>query len=202
MTGGLEELLDFCTWLKSLPFKWKIVIAGNHDLTLDSSYKSGGRRAESDSESVRSAFEAACSTDHGIIYLQDELFDIHGIRIFGTPWQPEFGDWAFGLPRGAALAEKWQAIPEGVDILLVHGPPLGRGDLAMPGKKRTGCANLLDEVQNRIRPRYCVFGHIHEGAGVTSDGTTHFINACSLNENYEAIHPPFVFDLPVSSQTS
>merc|ERR1712014_436512 len=104
-------------------------------------------------------------------------------------------EWAFNLPRGPELAAKWRAVPAGIDILLVHGPPLGRGDECLPLLNRTGCADLLAEVQGRIQPAFCVYGHVHEGAGVTFDGVTHFLNACSLNEKYECVHAPFVFDL-------
>lgn len=44
--------------------------------------------------------------------------------------QPWFYGWGFNLPRGQALLEKWNLIPEGVDILITHGPPLGKSQLA------------------------------------------------------------------------
>ena len=34
------------------------------------------------------------------IYLQDSSVEIYGLKIYGTPWQPEFCGWAFNLPRG------------------------------------------------------------------------------------------------------
>jgi len=40
--------------------------------------------------------------------------------------QPEFHGWAFNLPTGAALREKWNLIPDGIDVLITHGPPTGR----------------------------------------------------------------------------
>ncbi len=39
-----------------------------------------------------------------------------------TPW---FNGWGFNLPRGQSLLDKWNLIPEGIDILMTHGPPLG-----------------------------------------------------------------------------
>ena len=33
--GGIKEVKDFRDWFGSLPYKYKIVIAGNHDLSLD-----------------------------------------------------------------------------------------------------------------------------------------------------------------------
>merc|ERR1712039_229254 len=94
-----------------------------------------------------------CSGDD-IVYLEDEEYCVHGIRIYGSPWLPEFGYWAFNLPRGQPLADRWKAIPRGVDILLVHGPALGRGDRCVPSLKRTGCADLLAEIQGRIKPEF------------------------------------------------
>ena len=43
--------------------------------------------------------------------------------------QPEFCNWAFNLDRGEKCLEKWDLIPEGIDILITHGPPIGHGDL-------------------------------------------------------------------------
>ena len=40
--------------------------------------------------------------------------------------QPEFGNWAFNLYRGKDLLDKWNQIPEGIDILMTHGPPIGK----------------------------------------------------------------------------
>ena len=34
------------------------------------------------------------------IYLQDSSISLYGLKIYGTPWQPEFCGWAFNLPRG------------------------------------------------------------------------------------------------------
>lgn len=76
--------------------------------------------------------------------------------------QPEFCDWAFNLPRGDSCQAKWDLIPDKVDILLTHGPPLGHGDL-LQGGGRSGCVNLLYTIQQRVKPKYHVFGHIHEG---------------------------------------
>ena len=80
----------------------------------------------------------------------------------GTPWQPEFGGWAFNLKRGQACLNKWNLIPEDTDVLITHTPPLGFGDLTSTGV-RAGCVDLLHCVQQRIKPKYHVYGHIHEG---------------------------------------
>jgi len=62
-------------------------------------------------------------------------------------------------------------IPNDTEILVTHGPPLGHGDL-FSGGPRAGCKDLYDAIENRIKPLYHIFGHIHEGYGVTTNGTT------------------------------
>lgn len=76
--------------------------------------------------------------------------------------QPEFCNWAFNVPRGKPCLEKWDAIPEDTDILITHTPPVGHGDLCCTGV-RAGCVELLNTVQTRVKPKYHLFGHIHEG---------------------------------------
>lgn len=76
--------------------------------------------------------------------------------------QPVYGGWAFNVPRGQSCLDKWNQIPDEVDILVTHSPPLGHGDYCNSGV-RAGCAELLSTVQNRVKPKYHVFGHVHEG---------------------------------------
>ena len=126
--------------------------------------------------------------------LQDELIEVMGLKIYGTPWQPAFFNWAFNLSRGEACARAWAKIPAGIDILISHGPALGYGDLCKGGN-RAGCVNLLHEIQYRIKPRFHVFGHIHEAAGLYSNGITTFVNASSCNFSYQAVQSPISFSL-------
>ena len=59
----------------------------------------------------------------GVHYLEDSGVEIAGTRWWGSPWQPEFNSWAFNLPRGEPLSEKWALIPDDVDVLVTHSPP-------------------------------------------------------------------------------
>jgi len=196
--GDLGQLRCFGSWLGSLPYRRKLVVAGNHDVTLHEEYylATGKRRfhaqAPLDPALARAAFLEACGDS--VTFLEDEAAVVEGVRVYGSPWQPEFADWAFGLPRGPALAHKWAAIPDDTDVLLTHGPPLGRGDLCSGGN-RAGCADLLSRVQGQVRPRFSVFGHIHEGHGVTFDGVTHFVNAASSSLANRCENVPLVFDV-------
>ncbi|CAG0908792.1 unnamed protein product [Cyprideis torosa] len=73
---------------------------------------------------------------------------------------------------------------------------MGHGDLASSGV-RAGCVELLASVQQRIKPLYHVFGHIHEGAGVTTDGQVIYANAATCDVHYRPTNPPVCFDVPL-----
>eukprot|EP00930_Biecheleria_cincta_P084921 TRINITY_DN74341_c0_g1_i1.p1 TRINITY_DN74341_c0_g1~~TRINITY_DN74341_c0_g1_i1.p1 ORF type:complete len:317 (+),score=38.87 TRINITY_DN74341_c0_g1_i1:26-976(+) len=196
--GKRAEVESFVSFLDAQPHATKIVIAGNHDITLHAQFYDAcdrsrfGHASKEDCEELRALLEAHCT------YLEDKLVESHGLKIYGSPWQPEFCDWAFNLPRGDPIRRVWQKIPEGIDILVTHGPPLGHGDLCSGGN-RAGCADLLHEVQSRVRPRYHVFGHVHEGYGATSDGQTTFINASTCTFQYKPTNPAVVVDVSLRS---
>ena len=120
--------------------------------------------------------------------------------MYGSPYSPEFYNWAFNLDRGESIRKCWDKIPskegdDGIDILVVHGPPLGRGDETTENG-RAGCYDLLTTIQDKAKPRICVFGHIHEGYGTSYDGTTLYVNASSLDVDYQPVNRPIVIDIP------
>lgn len=86
-----------------------------------------------------------------ITYLQGSAVEIEGLKIYGSPWQPEFQGWAFNLPRGPRLREKWRLIPEGLDILVTHGPLAHRADGAEgPSRGPRREASLFREAPGRL----------------------------------------------------
>ena len=199
MTGRPKEVASFVAWLKRQPHRRKIVIAGNHDLTLDlASYPQTHSRFGHPEQFDAAACIRMLAEAEGVDYLCDSSVTVDGITVYGSPWQPAFGDWAFNLPRGEPCRERWRQIPTGADVVMTHGPALGHGDLCSSGL-RAGCIDLLHELQTRVRPRYHVAGHIHEGFGVTTDGTTTYMNASTCTQRYKADNPPLVFDVPLKS---
>lgn len=100
---------NFRIWLKELQDReiGIVGIAGNHDFIF-----------EKYPEHV---------PDLQWIYLQDNYTSLRGLKIWGTPWQPYFGGWAFNLHE-EQLSEKWDLIPQDTDIIIVHGPPYKHGD--------------------------------------------------------------------------
>lgn len=187
LKGTREEVRAFDLWLGSLPHRHKLVVAGNHDWLFERS-----------PEEARQLLTQAR-------YLQDSGASVEGVRFWGSPWQPWFLDWAFNLQRGAPLREKWDLIPEGVDVLVTHGPPHGVRDTVaktlprvvaglMGEGRHAGCEELLHAVA-RVRPRLHVFGHIHEGYGRETRDDVEFVNASCCDERYRPVNPPLVVDL-------
>ena len=173
--GTLSGVQEFNQWLNQLPHAHKIVIAGNHDFCF-----------EDQAEEARALLTSAT-------YLQDEAVEVKGLKIYGSPWTPEFFNWAFMRQRGAEMRAVWEKIPAGTDVLITHGPPSGILDYTEAGEY-AGCRELLTAV-GEIAPRVHIFGHIHEGRGIEKrDGVT-FINASSISANYRQLFPPFVLEV-------
>lgn len=171
--GTLAELDTVARWIRALPHVHKIVVAGNHDFCFVDHPKTAREMLGPD-----------------VVYLEDAAQVIDGLRFWGSPWQPEFHDWAFNLPRGAPLAEKWALIPDGTDVLITHGPPSGIGDRGPMGAVRLGCADLREAVR-RVRPALHLFGHIHQDGGVfVEEGVIH-VNVTT----WECERAPTVLDI-------
>lgn len=177
--GLKAEVERFLDWFASQPHPYKILIAGNHDWLFQ-------RHPD--------LAQQLLASRPTITYLEDSGIEIEGIRFWGSPWQPWFRDWAFNLPRkGKALRETWNRIPVGTDVLITHGPPHGVRD-QVHGGEHLGCEELKIRL-GVIRPRVHVFGHIHDGFGVTQSKQTVFVNGCTCDEDYRPTHRPIVLDL-------
>jgi hypothetical protein len=134
-----------------------------------------------------------------IDYLQDQAIEIQigdgpMVKIYGSPWQPEFCSWAFNLPRnGEELESKWAAIPDDTDILITHGPAHGYLDRVVGRWDNLGCEKLTEAIKIK-KPKIHVCGHIHSGYGYIFDGDTHYINASVLDEQYHYTQKPLTVD--------
>ena len=179
------EIQDFCKWFEAQDYDVCAFIAGNHD-----------RMFENEPEKV-----AEIVNSYGVDYMQDSgfeygLFPDEMVKIYGSPWQPEFCNWAFNLPRrGDGLMAKWGAIPKDTDILITHGPPQGHLDISGPPYNAAdlGCELLRVKVDEQP-PKIHVFGHIHGSYGYKFHNGTHFINASVLNEGYDQVNEPLTID--------
>lgn len=134
-------------------------------------------------------------SDAGITWLRDHAVEVNGITVYGSPWTPRFENWAY-MQDDSALEKVWEWIPGGLDILVTHGPPYGILDKTCPrfGSKHVGSRTLLDRVLT-VRPKYHVFGHIHEGYGEYIRNGIKFINCSIMNEVYDPVNEPIVLEV-------
>ena len=172
-TGSLEDVESFANFMGKQGFKHKVVIAGNHDFCFEDDRANEAEQILKEQE---------------IIYLNDSGIEIEGFKIWGSPIQPQFFNWAFNRDRGEDISAHWDLIPVDTDILITHGPAFGILDRVMEGEK-VGCRDLLDRVK-LIKPKIHAFGHIHEDYGVVEKEGTIFVNACNVNRNYRLVNPP------------
>lgn len=160
--GTFAEVQAQLKWLDSQPHSYKVVIAGNHDLLLDSDFVA----AHPDRELDRHPGRRRSDLDWGgIHYLEHGSVDLflpdkgRSIRVFGSPWTPRFGTFAFQYDDTGETFTWENSVPAGTDVMVVHGPP--KGHLDNEGK---GCEKLLVELW-RAKPKVVVCGHIHAGRG-------------------------------------
>jgi len=185
--GSMSDLKRFAKWFEKQPAKHKVLVAGNHD-----------RCFEKYPELARDAFKRHCPSG---VYLQDSEVNVEGLTIWGSPWQPEFNNWAFNKPRDR-LKPYWDMIPDNVDILVTHCPPFGFLDsntARYDSRTKFGCRDLKDAMY-RVRPLVHAFGHIHGGYGkniyVDDDGHKTLLFNCSIcTEGYYPTNQPHILDL-------
>jgi Icc-related predicted phosphoesterase len=172
-------------WLAGLSKRMTVIgVAGNHDFVFE--------------RSPHLVPEMAWT------YLQDSGTTFRGMNVWGSPWQPRFYDWAFNADE-PELERVWAKIPQGTDILLLHGPPRGYGDRSRyrhnheddttwPGYEHAGSPSLTARIEV-VKPRLVVCGHIHADYGRYQLGNTIVVNAAYVGEQYQPAHEPVLVDL-------
>ncbi len=177
--GGEYETTSFLLWYNELPYKHKIFIAGNHDFFF---------------ETVDNHRLTSLLSDYpNITYLNDSGVEIEGIKIWGSPVQPWFYDWAFNR-RGEEINKHWDLIPLDTNILITHGPIFGYLDLTAGGVS-AGCDFLRAKLPELTDLKIHVSGHIHEGYGKYEFSDSQiFLNASVLNIRYEMQNRPIFME--------
>jgi len=191
------QVEDFAMWMADQPHAHKIVIAGNHDGLLEHGLR--GRYVQFSVESMEAMF-----SDRGLVYLKDSGIEIDGVKFWGSPWTPAFFDWSFMYERGPEATAQWEKIPDNTDVLITHGPPKGILDECPPYPRpregmpthyvHVGCGALWRAL-TRVQPKVHLFGHIHEGSGVTAKDGIQFVNASICTGDYRPVNPARVVDL-------
>lgn len=190
--GYKHEIQEFLKWYNNLDnYTNKIFVAGNHDW----GFQNGPDMCKE-----------LLDFYNKVTYLQDNMELIGedyqtAVKVWGSPWQPEFYNWAFNLPRnGEELKTKWDMIPMNTDILITHGPAWGKVDTVKGEGNPLGCELLAERIKV-VKPKIHVCGHIHTGYGYVFDGDTHYINASVLDERYYYTQKPLTVDWdPVTNE--
>jgi Icc-related predicted phosphoesterase len=174
----------FFEWYSELEIPTKVFVPGNHSTAIEH-----GLIRSSDYPKVK--------------FLVHALEEWNGINIFGSPYTPEFFNWSYMKPR-SELDAVWQSIPDGIDILITHGPPKGIRDVTKDFESRepvhVGSKSLRRHVESRIKPRIHAFGHIHDEKGIQNFGTTtsqgiQFINCSACDLSGRLRNHGVIFDL-------
>ena len=147
-------------------------ITGNHDITLDRDFYTKHvlnfhNQYPQDSQACIDLFSECPSIKYlnhesAVIRLsQDE--DTHvQFKVFGSPYSPANGLWAFGYSPEEAPG-LWDQIPLDVDIVVTHTPPKHTCDRSKC-HVAMGCETLQQKIW-QVRPRLTVCGHIHKARG-------------------------------------
>ncbi|KAH9995870.1 Metallo-dependent phosphatase [Xylariaceae sp. FL0662B] len=196
--GSYSELSKQVKWLEQAKFECKIVIAGNHDLTLDTEFfEQHGSYSHNNTPQNPVECQNLLAQSKFLIYLLHssrtiKLASPAGPRttfnVFGSPYIPECGRWAFQYSRtNAAAAEKlWKDIPLDTDILVTHGPARTHRDETRR-REATGC-EILRQAMWRVRPLVALCGHVHEARGVERvrwDLSNKFVRYKELESTYQ-----------------
>jgi len=151
--GTTKEFQDFNKFLEMMSdkYKYRVVIPGNHDTyQVDLQY-----------DKIKSCLTGATH------FPLHETVTIMGLSIYGVPWWPGHS-WNYKLFKGWPNVKDpagFGNIPDQIDVLLTHGPPNGVLDEADGVKgNHSGSLELSKEIA-RVRPRACLWGHVHEQRG-------------------------------------
>ncbi|KIY62351.1 Metallo-dependent phosphatase [Cylindrobasidium torrendii FP15055 ss-10] len=187
--GMASEVYDVMNWIKSQMHEIKLVIAGNHDLTLDRHCDEvdGWPEYIADCEKLHVWLAEGSVREAGLVYLENESTTIQlasgkAWRVYGTPISPMHKyKGAFQYAEGKA-EEMYAGVPDDVEILLTHGPPYGTLDKTKKGKL-AGCEALAKKMEVLTACRLHVFGHIHEAWGAKNvDGRVAVNAACPISK--------------------
>jgi len=201
--GRFNEVLDFAIWLREQPAKRIIVIAGNHEVTLDRRHPAHRMMPD-----VRENAGIVHDPFGKITYLEDNAVTIDGVKFYGTPYTPWFHDWGFnGLESNTHPFSNYGELPElkriyghihdDTDVLICHGPCYGCVDQGGFGNsdERLGSMDLLKRTQELKNLKLIIGGHIHEARGVITLEGKVYANVATLDRDYETARPPVLFDL-------
>jgi Icc-related predicted phosphoesterase len=170
------EVAAFLKWVRALPHRHKILVPGNHDPLFQGDTSLVARHL---------------GRTHLLV---DRSVTIDGVVFYGTPWSRVPGSRAFYLPDADEGQQKWREIPENVDVLISHAPAHGVLDFDRKAARHVGEVGLRDRV-DQIKPAVHICGHVHDGAGESSNHGVFAINCAVVDRRLCPVRGPRVVDL-------
>ncbi|KAL4787669.1 Ser/Thr protein phosphatase family protein [Aspergillus varians] len=170
--GSISELRKTMDWIAAADYEVKIVICGNHDITLSTPFctQHHGQFHNQAAPNPEEFQALVANASPSIVFLQHQsalvrLRKPNGpntvFKVFGSPYSQCTGEWAF-LYEPDKAEELWRGIPLDSDIVVTHMPPrlhCGMGDGAVGG-----CEGLRGRLE-MVRPGLAVCGHVHKLRG-------------------------------------
>lgn len=142
----------------------------------------------------------------GIHIYTGKQVEIHGMKVWFSPYVKKIGAWAFGEDDETSTV--WGQIPDDTQVIVSHTPPCGLGDLIVAphisweAYENVGSKRLLNRCMELKDLRLVICGHIHEGRGLYANEKLGFpvINVAVLDEQYKPVRDPVVYiDWPIDT---
>jgi Icc-related predicted phosphoesterase len=219
--GELDALKESVKMMGTIEAELKLVIAGNHDISLDNICRVENMSEEEYSKYHEDALEimtGSLAKEAGVTYLVEGIYSFslkNGAKftVYASPYTPGSDSWAFSYkpiedrfnntsqtaPNRTSIAT--HSVPSGVDIVMTHGPP--HSILDQVDGQNLGCLNLLRAV-SRVKPIMHCFGHIHEGHGANivtwkPDGSVKDPSSATPLETEQVNEYPYTNEWPIKS---
>lgn len=174
--------LDFIKHLKHLKTKAEhiVFIAGNHDYYLYECFRSKKENT------IRN------NLPDNVHYLRNNSINVKGLEIYGTPYCLLPAEYCRGRPNWSfsededELQNIYAKIPSDIDVLLTHGPAYGYCDACdYRGAEHLGSKALTDKIENDLKVKYVISGHIHSAVRRESQKDVNFICASVCDDSYK-----------------
>ena len=180
----------FIPMIEKFPQTQFCIVPGNHDMVMDVNMTS--RYPD---------INYKMDWPNNTHILIDNMVEINGIKIYGTPWIPIISyRWAFESEH-EKLVEKFSNIPYGLDVLITHTPPHISNECMIDrsiqwgGYEAFGSTELAESIFEK-EPKYAFCGHIHSGTHDCIEfNKTKIYNVARVDERYEIAYEPIIIDI-------
>lgn len=177
--GEKHIVKDFHRWLGKQPAKKIISVQGNHELWVRDNF-----------QEAKAIAEQECP---GVFFIEEDVIEIEGIKIFASAWTLFFHNWAYN-EYPDEIRKRWNRIPDDIDIIITHGQPYGILDelgsaCGDPSGQHVGDHDLARRIKE-IKPDLYFGGHLHFQGGqqVHIDGTSYY-NCANCDDMYMISNP-------------